>query len=169
MARLNISITIRLVLIALAIITAGPAIADKPSWAGGGKQEKHKQKQQQGNSGDKSHHEKAKADFNDDSYFIDQHRMLIHDYYVNAYRTGHCPKGLAKKHNRCMPPGQAKKWAIGSPLPRDVVYYDLPSALVNIIGPPPNGYRFVRVASDILMINSGTRMVVDAINDLGRN
>ena len=68
-----------------------------------------------------------------------------------------------------MPPGQAKKWAIGSPLPRDVVYYDLPSALVNIIGPPPSGYRFVRVASDILMINSGTRMVVDAINDLGRN
>ena len=169
MARLKTLLTTSLVIIAVAMISSDPAIADKPSWAGGGKQEKHKQKEQQGNSGDKSHHEKAQADFNDDSYFIDQHRMLIHDYYVHAYQTGHCPKGLAKKHNGCMPPGQAKKWAIGLPLPRDVVYYDLPSALANNIGPPPNGYRFVRVASDILMINSGTRMVVDAINDLGRN
>ena len=84
------------------------------------------------------------------------------------YQSGHCPKGLAKKHNGCMPPGQAKKWAIGRPLPRDVVYYDLPSAILSNIGSPPSGYRFVRVASDILMINTGTRMVMDAINDLGR-
>ena len=26
-----------------------------------------------------------------------------------AYRGGSCPPGLAKKHNGCMPPGQAKK------------------------------------------------------------
>ena len=41
MAQLKTSITTRLVLIAVAILTAGPAIADKPSWAGGGKHEKH--------------------------------------------------------------------------------------------------------------------------------
>ena len=58
MARLKTSLTTSLVIIAVAMITAGPAIADKPSWAGGGKQEKHKQKEQQGNSGDKSHHDK---------------------------------------------------------------------------------------------------------------
>ena len=154
MAQIKTLITTGLVIIALAIITAGPAIADKPSWAGGGKQEKHKQKEPQGNSGEKSHHEREQANFNDDSYFIERHRTVIHDYYVNAYGTGHCPKGLAKKHNGCMPPGQAKKWAMGRPLPRDVVYYDLPSALANNIGPPPSGYRFVHVASDILMIRS---------------
>jgi Ni/Co efflux regulator RcnB len=66
-----------------------------------------------------------------------------------------------------MPPGQAKKWVIGRPLPRDVVYYDLPPAVLINIGPPPPGYRFVRVASDILMIAIGTGMVMDAINDLG--
>jgi hypothetical protein len=35
------------------------------------------------------------------------------------------------------------------------------------IGLPPPGYRFVRVASDILMIAIGTGMVMDAIYDLG--
>ena len=168
MARLKTSVTSMLVIITVAMITAGSAIADKPSWAGGGKQEKHKQKEQQGKSYDKSHHDKDKAGFSGERYFIDQHRTVIRDYYDNEYQAGHCPKGLAKKHNGYMPPGQAKKWAIGRPLPRDVVYYDLPSAILSNIGSPPSGYRFVRVASDILMINTGTRMVMDAINDLGR-
>jgi len=166
MAQLKTLKTTRLVIIAVAILIAGPAIADKPSWAGGGKQEKHKQKEQQGKSDDKSHHDMDQANFSDDRYFIDRHRTAIHDYYFNEYQSGHCPPGLAKKHNGCMPPGQAKKWAIGRPLPRDVAYYDLPSAIN--IGSPPPGYRFVRVASDILMISIGTGMVIDAINDLGR-
>jgi len=33
---------------------------------------------------------------------------------------------------------------------------------------PPAGYRYVRVAADILLIAVGTRMVADAITDLGR-
>jgi len=48
-------------------------------------------------------------------------------------------------------------------LPRDVVYYDVPAGM---IGYPPPGYRFVRVASDILMIAVGTGMVMDALTDL---
>jgi Ni/Co efflux regulator RcnB len=166
MAQLKTSITTGLVIIALAMITAGPAIADKPSWAGRGKQEKHKQNEPQRKSYDESHHDRGQANFSGDRYFIDRHQTAIHDYYVNEYQAGRCPPGLAKKHNGCMPPGQAKKWAIGRPLPRDVVFYDLPSAIN--IGPPPPGYRFVRVASDILMISIGTGMVMDAINDLGR-
>lgn len=56
---------------------------------------------------------------------------------------------------------------MGRPLPPDVVVYDVPSALVVRIGVPPEGYKYVRVAADILIIAVGTRMVVDAINDLG--
>jgi hypothetical protein len=40
---------------------------------------------------------------------------------MEGYRRGHCPPGLAKKHNGCMPPGQAKKWQIGHQLPREFV------------------------------------------------
>jgi hypothetical protein len=94
--------------------------------------------------------------------------VIVRDYYAEQFRGGRCPPGLAKKHNGCMPPGQAKKWRVGQPLPRDVVYYEVPQPLVVQIGPPPPGYRYVRVASDILMIAIGTRMVADAIQDLGR-
>lgn len=188
MARLKASITTRLVLIAVAILTANPALADKPSWAGGGgKHEKHQQNKPErladpaaGSGGgkhekhrknehrdDKSHYDGDRPTYVGDSYFFDRHRTLVHNYYFNEYQAGHCPPGLAKKNNGCMPPGQAKKWAIGSPLPRDVIFYDLPPALAINIGPPPLGYRFVRVASDILMIAIGTGIVRDAIADLG--
>ena len=39
-----------------------------------------------------------------------------HAYGYNGpvgYGVGGCPRGLAKKHNGCMPPGQAKKLARG--------------------------------------------------------
>ena len=49
-----------------------------------------------------------------------------------------------------------------------MVYYEVPQPLVVQTGPPPSGYRYVRVATDILMIAIGTGMVVDAIQDLGR-
>jgi Ni/Co efflux regulator RcnB len=67
-----------------------------------------------------------------------------------------------------MPPGQARQWAIGQPLPRGVIYAPLPAAVVTRIGPPPSGYRYVQVAGDVLMIAIGTSMVMDAIQDLGR-
>jgi len=65
-------------------------------------------------------------------------------------------------------PGQAKKWQVGRPLPRDVIYYEVPNSLVVQIGVPPSGHRYVRVAGDILMIAIGTGMIVDAIENLGR-
>lgn len=101
-------------------------------------------------------------------YFNDQQRNTVHNYYREEYRSGHCPPGLAKKKNGCMPPGQAKKWRIGHPLPHDVVTYDLPATVIRQLGPPPAGHRYVRVASDILMIAVGTGMIVDAIDDLNQ-
>lgn len=158
------------VLIVAAILSATPAMADKPSWAGGGGKHDGKQDKHQQNERDQDErHEEDRHSSGGEGHFIDRHRAVIRDYYAGEYQsTGRCPPGLAKKHNGCMPPGQAKKWAIGRPLPRDVVFYDLPPAVLGNFGPPPPGYRFVRVASDILMIAIGSGMVVDAINDLGR-
>jgi len=138
----------------IGILAAGPALAEKPPWAGGGKGEKQKpQAARERNEGKR--------------YFTEQQRAYINDYYAKQYgRKGHCPPGLAKKQNGCMPPGQAKKWAIGRPLPRDVVFYDLPPSILAQLGPPPSRHRFVRVAQDILLIATGTGMVVDAIDNL---
>lgn len=99
-------------------------------------------------------------------YFQDRHRQLAREYYERPENRGFCPPGLAKKGNGCLPPGQAKKWRQGYPLPAGVVYYDVPRSVVLTLGVPPAGYRYVRVASDILLIAVGTSLVVDAIQDL---
>ena len=105
-----------------------------------------------------------------DSYVVpDRDRNTVYSYYRTEYGAGHCPPGLAKKNNGCLPPGQAKKmWAVGQPLPRDVYYEPLPPALIGRLSPAPAGYQYVRVASDVLMLAVGTRMVVASLADLSR-
>lgn len=98
--------------------------------------------------------------------FDSRQRAVIHDYYGPRFQSGRCPPGLAKKYNGCTPPGQARKWGVGRPLPRNVVFYDLPPHLIRQLGMPGPGYRYVRVAADILLIAVGSGMVIDAIVDL---
>lgn len=135
------------------LATALPAWADPPGHAKKEKGHGHKDK----GGGDTN----ISINFS----FSDSDRMVIRDYYGHP-PGGRCPPGLAKKNNGCMPPGQAKKWMMGQPLPRDVVFYDLPSSLSIRLSPPPAGYKYVRVAGDILMIAVGTGMVAAAIQDL---
>lgn len=151
------------------------AQAEKRDKVGGGK---HKQKPHQQNQHEKhddfgydqepyrSHRQKQPDQFHAQGGFQEHQRTFIREFYANEFRAGFCPPGLAKKHNGCLPPGQAKRWEMGRPLPRDLVYYDLPDAIIRQIGYPPAGYRYVRIASDILMITIGTGLVVDAIADL---
>ena len=100
-------------------------------------------------------------------HFGDSDRYIINDYYGGEFSRGHCPPGLARKHNGCMPPGQARQWHRGHPLPREVVYYPLPYDLVERLPPPPPRHRYVRVGGDVLLL-SGSSVVVDAIIDIGR-
>ena len=96
----------------------------------------------------------------------DRDRNTVYTYYRTEHREGRCPPGLAKKDNGCMPPGQAKKaWAVGRPLPMEVVYEPLPPVLIGQLSPPA-GYQYVRVASDVLMMALGTRMIAGAVADL---
>lgn len=162
-----------------AALVSMPAFAEKPAWAGGDKQQ-HKSEQhkdQHADRHDDAHDEYSRSDTRAkhsrsggeirlNAYFNDNERHAIRDYYGNEFRRGHCPPGLAKKHNGCMPPGQARKWSVGHRLPPDVVYYDLPAVVIDRIGRPPAGYRYVRVASDVLLIAVGTSMVIDAVEDL---
>lgn len=144
--------------------TISPAYADPPP----GKGQKGADHKGQGAKKSHGHPGGSRGDgpdtvINVNIGFPDHDRMVIRDYYANP---AHCPPGLAKKNNGCLPPGQAKKWAIGYPLPRDVIYYDLPPALIVQLSPPPAGYKYVRVAADILMIAVGTGMVAAAVQDL---
>ena len=97
----------------------------------------------------------------------DRDRSSVYSYYRTQYVAGHCPPGLAKKNNGCLPPGQAKKlWVIGQPLAAGVVFYPLPGVLLAQLSPVPAGYQYVRVANDILMMAIGTRLIAGAVADL---
>ena len=165
MKRIDLKSNCLLALVIAGLLASGQVIADKPSWNGNGKGEKseHKGKSDNKKSGHRGVDERSQSE-----HFGDGQRTVVRNYYAEEFRHGRCPPGLAKKHNGCMPPGQAKKWTIGRPLPREVIYYHVPPALVWQFGQPPAGHRYVRVASDILLIVIGTGMVVDAIRDLGR-
>ena len=148
------------------ILATGPVMADK-----GGKHERGDQRDEQrddrhGDGGEsKGDHDRQSPAKN--RHFEERQQVMVREYYAEHYRGRRCPPGLAKKHNGCMPPGQAKNWQVGRPLAREVIYYDVPRPLVVQLGVPPAGHRYVRVAGDILLIAIGTGMVVDAINDLG--
>lgn len=175
MKRITVLMNRSLALMITGMLAFAPAMAEKPAWANDGKADKKERKEKR---------EKYKDDRRDDEgrasrdrertsdrerkYFEDRHHVAVREYYHEAYRSGRCPPGLAKKHNGCLPPGQAKKWSVGHRLPREVIFYDVPDALIVQIGRPPAGHRYVRVAADILLIAIGTGMVVDAIEDLGR-
>lgn len=136
-------------------IAATPASADQPY----GKRDDHERHMERH---DDERHE-SRRDYLDDS-----NRRFIHEYYGEKFRHGRCPHGLAKKGNGCYPPGQVKHWKRGEMLPQHVRRYPVPNELLIRLPPPPRGHRYVRVASDILLIAIGTALIVDAIEDIGQ-
>lgn len=156
------------------LLASGAAMAEKPDGVGRGKPDKYEKPDKQGKQGkqaQKYEQKAAKRQLGEEvrvgGYFVDSQRTVVRTYYTEQYRVGRCPPGLAKKNNGCLPPGQARKWAVGQPLPRELIYYSVPTAVIVQLGAPPAGHRYVRVATDILLIAIGTGMVIDAIQDLG--
>jgi Ni/Co efflux regulator RcnB len=182
------------ILLLAAALGAAPAMAAPPAWAGGGnkggeaddgphgkgkgkdkdKASKHEMRAVEAPQGGPGKNAKAakpqRADVRVGSYFSDRDRTLVRTYYGEHYGPGakSCPPGLAKKNNGCLPPGQARKWAVGQPLPAGVVLYSVPQPVLVQLPVAPAGYRYVRVASDILLIAVGSRMVIDGMTDLLR-
>jgi len=165
------------------IMAAGQTVAGQPDWAGGkgnkGEQNGNRDKHEGHGNKDKAHDRKAehrdearegrgqdRAPARAGQHFGDKHRAAADGYFKEQFQRGHCPPGLAKKNNGCLPPGQAKKWAVGKPLPRDVIFYEVPRPLVQQFGQPPAGHRYVRVGDDILLIGPRTGIVIDAIQIL---
>lgn len=177
-------------------LSAGCAVAEKPDHAGGGKQDKWEKSDKgdrgnkhdrderrergdrrdrddgpryvQGGDRDRSYGGGTSINIQIGGYFGEPQRRAAYDYYGSQFRSGHCPPGLAKKGNGCQPPGQAKKWKLGQPLPRDISYRPVEADIRIRLGTPPAGHEFVRVAQDILLIAVGTSIVIDAIEDLQR-
>lgn len=145
----------------LSLMTATPAFADN----GHGK-DKNKNAYEAQNKHNKSN--------NDDRYdrnnsrtstvkIYDTDRTVLKHYVEDTYKKS-CPPGLAKKHNGCTPPGQAKRrYIVGYPLPSNVTYYMVPHEVRSHLRPVPEGYQYVRVDDDVLLMNSTTKHIIDAV------
>ncbi|MCC6917564.1 MAG: hypothetical protein IT548_00070 [Alphaproteobacteria bacterium] len=108
-----------------------------------------------------------RADLNDyRAHMRERQRERLVRYYRNAYERHSCPPGLRREYGGCYPAGwdRRRDWSIGYALPSNVVYYDLPVAMYDVIDPAPYGYRYVQVGNDILLIDLTTRIIVDSFS-----
>jgi Ni/Co efflux regulator RcnB len=165
-------------LAALAIASlflAGPAFAKDHDNEGRGNG-KHVQKQEE-KAEKHADKERAKAqkraakrereDIKQGAFFNDQHRSYAREYYTQHYGNGrNCPPGLAKKNNGCLPPGQARKWDVGQPIPRGVTVYSVPQPVLVRLPPAPYGYRYARIGGDIVLVRQQNNVIVDIIQGL---
>ncbi len=102
------------------------------------------------------------------AYIGERYRKNVREYYARAYADGKaCPPGVQKVAGKCaVPSGHA--WSIGQPLPAGVAAAPVPQPLMAQLPPTPPGHRYVQVRGDIVLIASGSKMVVDAIDGLLR-
>ena len=139
----------------LAALAVGPAFADK----GGNGKGKH-----EGKHGGEHH---AYVQRHDDDRG-GKHARRYHDDHVRhdtrVMGNAGCPPGLAKKNNGCLPPGQAKKLAVGQPLPHGA-YHGVPNNVLATLPPPPAGYRYAVYNNQVVLV-SGSNIVVDILRSL---
>lgn len=157
-----------IVLLAAALMLAAPALAEKPEHAGGkGKGNKQEQKadkqaDKQRDKAGKRAEKRERQEIKHGAYFNDEHRTYVRQYYTQYYaEKRRCPPGLARKNNGCMPPGQARKWQVGQPVPAGVVVYSVPQPVIVHLPPVPYGYRYARVGGDIVLIRIQGNIIVD--------
>lgn len=93
-----------------------------------------------------------RRDYRPQPRYIHRNVVVVRDYYAGW---------------RPYPPGHARRWHVGYPLPREVVYYELPPELLVRLEPVPYGHRYVQVDNDILMIVIPTGLIVDILEDFG--
>lgn len=146
--------TVRLavVLSTLALCAQAPqAFAEKGGHRHG--KDKHEYSEEKSKHHDDDHDGKVPYFYNDDRGIITEY--ISHDYH------SHCPPGLAKKRNGCLPPGQAKKYVVGRPYAGE--WHELPDDLLGRLHPVPYGHRYVMVDKDVLLMAEGTKKIIDAI------
>jgi hypothetical protein len=96
-------------------------------------------------------------------------REAVYGYYGTKLEAVACPAGLLKKSNGCVPAdGSQGNWKVGERLPSSVLFYPLPAVLLGQLS-PPNGYQYVRVGNDVLVLGIETRLVAGALADVEAN
>ena len=174
----HFSHTHRILALAIAsLLVAGPALSkgkgdDDNEHGNGNGNGKHSQKfenkqDKREAKEDRKAEKRERKEIQPGTYFNDQQRTVVREYYVQNYSNGKkCPPGLAKKNNGCMPPGQVRNWAVGQPVPRGVTVYSVPQPVIVQLPPAPYGYRYARIGGDVVLVQQQNNLIVDIIQGL---
>ena len=101
------------------------------------------------------------------AYFNDQQKQAARRAFAQKYaKAKECPAGMEKGKKGCESPWDTRYWAVGQALQPAVKAYPVPEPVAAQLPKPPQGYEYVRVADDILLISSGTKLVVDMIENV---
>ena len=100
--------------------------------------------------------------------FSEIERQLIRDYFHDVQGSGKgLPPGLAKRES--LPPGLQKQLVRNGALPPGLQAKALPGDLVTRLPKRGPGYDRVVVGNDVLLIRSGTRIILDVLKDVLRS
>jgi Ni/Co efflux regulator RcnB len=101
-------------------------------------------------------------------HFDDRLRTAVREFFTANRGSGACPAGLILKNARCESAVPERPWRLGQPLPAQASPKEAPPPLLEKLGAPPAGHSYVQVDGDLLLIQTATRTVVDAVLDLGQ-
>ena len=82
------------------------------------------------------------------AYFADRHREAVRKYYAEH--------PLSR--------GAAAKWTIGEPVPNGATLAAVPHGLLASLPKVPPGHRYAQLGGEVVLIASGSKMVVDGIS-----
>lgn len=152
------------------LVAASPALADSDKSEKGkshGAQKEWSEPYERYEHQERERHEERYEERHEDGMTTirigDDDRNVLRGYLDEGYHKN-CPPGLAKKHNGCLPPGIAKKrYEVGHPLDGSVSYEDVPDYILKRLRPVPDGYKYVKVDTDVLLIGEASKKVIDAV------
>lgn len=157
--------TLKMALVALlALGYAGTALSAQALADKGGHGKGHERFENDDDDGDRhgDHEDRSRRDDLGTIIIGSHDRNIIRDYLAQDFHRK-CPPGLAKKHNGCLPPGQAKKYHVGERLPKGVGYSNLPQSLMDLLSPPPQGYQYVKIDKDVALMSEAGKKIIDAV------
>ena len=101
-------------------------------------------------------------------HFSPAMRAAVRDYFTANRGNGPCPAGLIIKNARCESAFSDRAWKLGQPLPAQASPRDMSLQLLEKLGPAPSGHSYVQVDGDLLLIQTESRTVIDAVLNLGQ-
>lgn len=94
--------------------------------------------------------------------FTDSEASIIRAYY----RDHAAPRGGKNKKAKGLPPGIAKNLQRGKPLPPGIAKQALPSGLIDLLPPPPDGYERIALSGKVLLVEVATQVIHDVLEDI---